>query len=141
MNQNSTSNIQSGKLLRIDFDNYFDVIDAAKAKETISEILNTHASLGTDISIRNLFPLGEQKILLEDLQFELKRNTEILQVLIDAVFKLDDNSKEFLDMMNNISLFIYTNIKDVVEKKLHDLNEVLEYEENRRSELLTKAEK
>jgi len=128
---NNTPQTSPEKLFRIKFDNYFDIIDSQKIKETISKILDTHETIGNDVSIRKIDSLSMQRFKLESLPYTLKTSAEILEILLSAVIKLNDKPKEHLDLMNNISDFISTNIIDSTKEIVDDLNEVLEYEGNK----------
>lgn len=79
-------------------------------------------------SIKQVSPINEQRSELDSLTFELKMNSQILESLVQKLYKLEDNSKEYIDALENISFFVHHNIIDLTKEKIDVLNSVLEYE-------------
>ncbi len=78
-------------------------------------------------SVRKVKPLSEQRSELDSLTFELKMNSQILESLVQKLYDLKDDSKEYVDALENISFFVHHNIIDLTTEKIADLNSVLEY--------------
>lgn len=79
-------------------------------------------------SIKTVESFSNQSSAISGLYYELRQSVEILQHLVSAVYKLDVNSKEYGDALNNISYFIHRNIIDESKRVVDELNSVLEYE-------------
>lgn len=79
-------------------------------------------------SIKTVESFSNQIGAISSLHYELRQSVEILQHLVSAVYKLDVNSKEYGDALNNISYFIHNNIIDESKRVVDELNSVLEYE-------------
>lgn len=94
----------------------------------ISEICKEEFIKGEVKSIQPVNNLSDQRGAINGLYFELMQSVEILQHLLSSVYKLDVNSKEYKDALNNISYFVHRNIIDESKRVIDELNSVLEYE-------------
>lgn len=124
-----TSNLN--ELFYVEFEKgQTDFITSEKLK-SISEDLKKRDFEGKIVSLKKFKPLAQQKDEISDLHFNLRTNTQLLEALIDRAYKLEENSSDYVDLMNNISHFIHSNIIAIAQRKLSELNSVLELEENK----------
>lgn len=126
-NQQTTN---SNDLFYIEFEKGQSDFITPEQLQSISEDLKQRKFEGKITSLKKIKPLSEQKFELSDLIFHLRTNTELLEVLLQQAFKLDDKPQNYFDLMNQISHFISSNIISISQSKVSDLNSVIEHYES-----------
>ncbi len=129
MNNSQTSN--TNELIYIEFEKGQSDFITPEELKTISGPVKKREFEGNLVSIKKFKPLKDQSFQLDELVFELKTNVSILNSLVKSSFDLDEKPREYVELLNNISIFIHSNIIEIANIKLNELNSVLEFEENK----------
>ncbi len=132
--QNSIPQEALNELFYVEFSNGGSAFITFQKFQELTESLKTKVLPGSVTNIAKVKSLSDQKVNLDSLVFELKSATSILQSLVNQAFLLDENSQQYIELMNNISYFIHRDIIEVARRKVSELNSVMEYEEDLKKE-------
>lgn len=117
----------------------FDELYAKLSDEDIDKLIDAGTLKNPFLStVRKIKNIEEQGIEIDQLQYELKQAVEMLEVLTENAFRIykeKGEGVEYLNAMQNVSSFITSNIVNKVSAKVEDLNKVLQYSWNKRTEV------